>query len=73
MDNFAPVPSRFKAAQDRLQMALWELAAHTRLVATGQDSLENPDYLSQLDRLIGVVDSAVGDYVQVLGLIAPQA
>jgi hypothetical protein len=73
MDNFAPVPSRFKAAQDRLQMALWELAAHTRLVATGQDSLENPDYLSQLDRLIGVVDSAVGDYVQVLGLTAPQA
>lgn len=68
MANFAPVPSRFAPAQDRLQVALWELAAHTRLVAAGQVPIEDAAYQEQLVRLLDAANAAIDGYVQTVGL-----
>jgi hypothetical protein len=52
---------------------LSELSAHSRLIATGQDSLENPDYVDRLNRAIEAVDAAIANYFEALGLPVPQA
>jgi hypothetical protein len=73
IDNFGPVPSRFQAAHQRLQTTLWELAAHTRMLAAGQATLDDPAYVDRLNALIDASNSAIAAYFQVLGLSLPQA
>jgi hypothetical protein len=71
LENFAPVPQRFRAAHQRLQTALWELAAHTRLLSNGQASLADEGYRSQLERLIDASNAAIDSYFVTLGLSQP--
>jgi hypothetical protein len=73
MDNFGPIPSRFQATHQRLQATLWELAAHTRMLAAGQASLDDSAYVDQLNALIEAANSAIAEYFQTLGLALPQA
>jgi hypothetical protein len=73
MGNFEPVPTRFQPAHYRLQIALGELSAHSRLIATGQDSLENPGYVDRLNRGIEAVNAAIASYFEALGLPVPHA
>lgn len=71
MDNFSPVPPRFQQAHDRLQVTLRELAAHTRLVASGQTQLPDEGYEEEFLRLVDAVDAASTSYFQVVGLELP--
>jgi hypothetical protein len=73
LENFAPVPPRYLVAHQRLQTALWELAAHTRLVANGQANIEDEAYQTQLNRLIDSLNAAIDAYFNVLGVPEPEA